>query len=118
MPPGTGKGLRTRWDHTEMIKHSALKAKSWVLDIFNKCAETSNILNGWGKPRVVSLLKPERDPTSKKSYRPISLLFILYKLYKRMFMALTIEQELIPDQAGFQTRAFNRWLNPEPYPVH
>ena len=56
---------------TEMIKHFGSKTKSWVLDLYNKCAETSNIPNGWKKARVVALLKPGKDPTSKKSYRTI-----------------------------------------------
>ena len=90
---------------TEMIKHFGPNTNSWLLDLFNECAETNKIPNGWKKARVVALLKPGKDPTSKKSYRPISLLCILYKLYERMVMARmapTVEEQLTPDQAGFR----------------
>ena len=53
----------------------------------------------------MALLKPGKDPTLKKSYRPISLLSILYKMYERMLLARIfphVEANLTPDQAGFR----------------
>ncbi len=50
-------------------------------------------------------IKTRKEQTSKKSYRPISLLCILYKLYERMVlarMAPTVEEQLTPDQARFR----------------
>ena len=57
------------------------------------------------KARVVGLLKPGKDLESPKSYRPISLLCNLYKLYERMTLSCMIhivEENLTPDQAGFR----------------
>ncbi|GFS13888.1 RNA-directed DNA polymerase from mobile element jockey-like [Elysia marginata] len=92
---------------TEMIQHFGPKTMSWVLSLFNKCVGTCRIPNGWRKTKVVALLKPGKDPKVPKSYRPISLSCILYKLYERMIMArmsLTVEENLTPDQAGFRPR--------------
>ena len=50
-------------------------------------------------------MKPGKDPEHPKSYRPISLLCILYKVYERMVMARispSVEEQLTPDQAGFR----------------
>jgi len=53
----------------------------------------------------VALLKPAKDPELASSYRPISLLCHLYKLYERMIlgrMEKIVESKLIPHQAGFR----------------
>ena len=57
------------------------------------------------KKKVVALLKPNKDPTNPKSYRPISLLCTLYKLYERLILnriSNTVDNLLTPDQAGFR----------------
>ena len=90
---------------TEMIQHFGAKTRTWVLAMINKCAETHTIPRAWRRAKVVALLKPGKNPNDKKSYRPISLLCILYKLYERMIMARispTVEEQLTPDQAGFR----------------
>jgi len=104
----TGKAPGLDGITTEMIQHFGPKTMSWVLNLFNNCADTCRIPNGWRKARgVVALLKPGKgkDPNAAKSYRPISLLCILYKLYERMIMdrmSPTVEEKLNPDQAGFR----------------
>ena len=52
---------------TEMIQHFGPTTKKWILTLMNKCASTSNIPKTWRKARVVALLKPGKDPTSKKA---------------------------------------------------
>ena len=101
----TGKAAGIDGITTEMIKHFGPGTKTWILALLNKCALTSSIPKTWRKSRVVALLKPGKDPTNKKSYRPISLLSIVYKLYERMILARIspkIEEELTKDQAGFR----------------
>ena len=59
----------------------------------------------WRQTRVVALLKPGKDPSSPKSFRPISLLCHLYKLYERLILnrlSPIIEHVRIPEQAGFR----------------
>ncbi|GFR95234.1 RNA-directed DNA polymerase from mobile element jockey-like [Elysia marginata] len=101
----TGKAAGLDGITTEMIQHFGPKTMSWVLNLFNNCVRICSIPNGWRKTKVVALLKPGKDPKVPKSYRPISLLCILYKLYERIIMArmsLTAEENLTPDQAGFR----------------
>ena len=103
LKPGKAPGLDGIT--TEIIQHFGIQTRSWVLALLNDCATTFNIPKIWRRARVVALLKPGKDPENKKSYRPISLLCILYKLYERMIMARmypTVEQQLSPDQAGFR----------------
>ena len=89
----------------EMILHFGKATRDWILSMVNNSAESCAIPATWRKAKVVALLKPGKDPTLKKSYRPISLLSILYKMYERMILARIfplVEEKLTPDQAGFR----------------
>ena len=71
----------------------------------NNSAASCGIPATWRKAKVVALLRPVKDPTLKKSFRPISLLSILYKMYERIILARIfpyVEANLTPDQAGFK----------------
>ena len=99
-----GKASGLEGSTTEIIKHFSHNTNSLILDLFNESSKTNKIPNGWKKARVVDLLKPGEDSISKKSFRPFSLPYILYRLYERMVMARmvsTVEEQLTPDQAGF-----------------
>ena len=77
----------------------------WVLSLLNACARTLRLPRLWRQARVVALLKPGKDPSSPKSFRPISLLCHLYKLFERLILnrlSPVIEHVLIPEQAGFR----------------
>ncbi|KAK3893288.1 hypothetical protein Pcinc_002844 [Petrolisthes cinctipes] len=100
-----GKAVGLDGITTEVIQHFGTRARSWVLALFNNCATTFCIPKIWGRARVVALLKPGKDPKIRKSYRPIFLLCILYKLYERMIMVRmfsTVEEQQSRDQAGFR----------------
>ena len=89
----------------EMVKHFGPTTKSRFLSLMNSCVESCTIPKLWRQARVVALLKPGKDPNNSKSYRPISLLCILYKIYERMILARispNVEEHLSPDQAGFR----------------
>ena len=103
LKPGKAAGLDGIT--TEMIQHFGEKTKKWILTMINESATLSIIPNIWRKAKVCALLKPGKDPESRKSYRPISLLCILYKVYERMILARIsslVESQLTPDQAGFR----------------
>ena len=54
---------------------------------------------------IVYLLKPGKDPSVAKSFRPISLLCHTYKLFERLILnriAEHVDAKLIPEQAGFR----------------
>ena len=58
----------------------------------------------WRQAKIIAILKPGKDSSIPKNYRPISLLWHTYKLYERMILnriAPAIEQHLINEQAGF-----------------
>ncbi len=89
---------------TEMVTHFGPSAKGWLLSLMNNCASSHKIPKIWKRARVVVLLKPGKDQ-SLKSYWPISLLCLLYKLYERMILSRiceTVEDNLSADQAGFR----------------
>ena len=76
-----------------------------VLSLLNACARTRRLPILWRQARVVALLKPGKDPSSPKSFSPISLLCHLYKLYERLILnhlSPIVEHVLIPEQAGFR----------------
>ena len=53
----------------------------------------------------MALLKPAKDPSVAKSFRPISLLCHTYKLLERLILnriAEHVDAKLIPEQAGFR----------------
>ena len=59
----------------------------------------------WRQSKIIAILKHGKDSAIPKSYRPISLLSHIYKLYERMILnriAPTIEQHLIKEQVGLR----------------
>ena len=92
---------------TEEIKNvGPVTMLQWVLILLNACARTHRLPRlWWRQARVVALLKPGKDPSSPKSFRPISRLCHLYKLYERLILnrlSPVIKYVLIPEQAGFR----------------
>ena len=73
--------------------------------MYNTCIQTQHIPTIWRKAIIIALLKPGKDPNLPKSYRPISLLCITYKLFERLLLSRLspqIDVEIIKDQAGFR----------------
>ena len=90
---------------TELIKQFGPKARDWLLRFFNNCTETKKIPKIWRQAKVVALLKPGKDQSVAKSFRPISLLCHTYKLFKRLILnriAEHMDAKRIPEQAGFR----------------
>ena len=73
--------------------------------LFNNCTETKKIPKIWRQAKVVALLKPGKDPSVAKSFRPISLLCHTYKLFERLMLnrvAEHVDAKLFPEQTGFR----------------
>ena len=87
-------------ERTPSIKQFGPKARD--------CTETKKIPKIWRQAKVVALLKPGKDPSVAKSFRPISLLCHTYKLFERLILnriacrTRRCEAKLIPEQAGFR----------------
>ncbi|CAJ1061372.1 Hypp2004 [Xyrichtys novacula] len=89
----------------EMLQHLGPKAKTWLLKMLNTCMAQKTIPPVWRQAKVVAIPKPAKDPSSPKSYRPISLICITYKLYERLLLQRLmplIDTKLTKDQAGFR----------------
>ena len=101
----TGKAIGLDNIFNEEIKHFGPLMRKWILQLMNKCMLTKNIPKIWRKTRIIALLKPGKDPAHAKSFRPISLLCHLYKLFERLILnrlAPVAEPAIIPQQAGFR----------------
>ena len=100
-----GKAAGLDENLTGEIKNFGPVTMQWVLSLLNACARTHRLPRLWRQARVVALLKPGKDPSRPKSFRPISLLCHLYKLYERLILnrlSPIIEHVRIPEQAGFR----------------
>ena len=90
----------------EQLKHLGPKAHKWLLTMLNICFMENKIPTIWRQSKIIAILKPGKDSSIPKNYRPISLLCHTYKLYERMILnriAAAIEQHLIKEQAGFRS---------------
>ena len=88
-----------------MLQHLGNKAKPWLLYMLIECTRTKHIPSIWRKAKVIAIQKPVKDPSSPKSYRPISLLRITYTLYERLILMRIytplVDEKLTKYQAGF-----------------
>lgn len=86
---GLTEDLKDRKDlMIEEIKHLGPLAATWILDWYNYGFETHRIPKMWKKTKVVALLKPGKSPLNPKSYKPVSPLCHLYKLFDRLFSTI------------------------------
>ena len=103
LKPGKAIGLDNI--STEEIKNFGPEAKRWLLQLYNQCLETHKLPKIWKRAHVTALLKPGKDPSLPKNYRPISLLSHTYKLFERLLLnrlSPFVDERLIPEQAGFR----------------
>ena len=89
------------------LKHLSRGSFAFVADIFNRCWELSYFPSTWKLAKVIPILKPGKDPSVPKSYRPISLLSALSKLFEKSIQSrllfFTDENGVLPEeQFGFR----------------
>ena len=90
----------------EQLKHLGQKANKWLDRMLNVCFTGNKIPKIWRQSKIIAILKPGKDSTMPKNYKPITLLCHTYKLYERMILnriAPVVEQRVIKEQAGFMT---------------
>jgi ribonuclease HI len=89
------------------LKNLPNNALLFLLQIFNDILYTGQCPSAWKETKVVSILKPGKPPNDANSYRPISLLSCVRKLFEKMlcirmdFWAEKFEI-LSPSQFGFR----------------
>ena len=91
------------------LKRLPQRAVSFLVHIFNAVLLTHNFRSVWKHARVISILKPGKDPALPSCYWPISLLDTFGKLFEKILLARILhvvsECGLMRDeQFGFRPR--------------
>ena len=90
----------------EVILHAGAVLKSWLRDFLYSCLHRLKIPKIWRRALVVAIPKPKPQPVADpKSYRPISLLCVPYKILEKLIYARVeplIDPLLPKEQAGFR----------------
>ena len=63
------------------LKRHPQRAVSRLVQIFNAILLTHHFPTVWQHARLISILKPGKDPALPSSYRPISLMYTIGKLF-------------------------------------
>ena len=90
----------------ELILHSGAALKSWLRDFLSSCLRRFKIPKIWRRELVVAIPKSTKNVGDPKSYRPISLLCVPYKILERLIYARVeplIDPLLPKEQAGFRS---------------
>ena len=92
-----------------LIKQLPQAALKKIVTIFNAVLKLKYVPNQWKKAEIIVLLKSGKPPSSPGSYRPISLLPIIGKLFERLYIRRLVKivdnKKLITnDQFGFRSK--------------
>jgi hypothetical protein len=74
------------------LKHLPQRVVSLLVLIFNAIRLTHHFPSVWKHARVISILKPGKDPALPSSYRPISLLDTISKLFEKILLARILHE--------------------------
>ena len=91
----------------KVLKELPEKGIRYITQIFNAILRTGHFPDQWKVAQVLLIPKPGKPPEEPKSYRPISLLPVLSKVFEKLLLErlrpLLNEKNLIPDhQFGFR----------------
>ena len=88
---------------TVHLKHIGPAGIEYLTHIFNLSLKFSQIPDIWKTSKIIPLLKPGKDPTESKSYRPVSLLCPAIKIMERLILPTLTQHLPVPDiQHGFR----------------
>ena len=91
----------------KLLFHAGPGLKSWIRGFLSSCLSQLKIPKVWSGTLVVAIPTPSKSLEDPKSYRPISLLCVLYKIFERLIYngVKPIVDSLLPkEQAGFRYR--------------
>ena len=90
---------------TELISHAGVALKFWLCGFLSSSLRHLKIPKVWRRVVVVAIPKPKKPVQNPKSYHPIFLLCVPYKILERLIHAVVepIVDPLFPrEQAGFR----------------
>jgi hypothetical protein len=88
-----------------VLRHLPKRAITFLTKVFNAVLRRQYFPPARKHARVVSILKPGKDPTLPSSYRPISLLDTVGKLFEKILLARVLREAKERDeQFGFRPR--------------
>lgn len=91
----------------KLIKELPIKAKHLIQHLFNAILRINYYPTAWKLSKIIMIPKPGKNPTEVKSYRPISLLPVLSKLFEKLLLdkIQPFLQQIIPQhQFGFRNK--------------
>jgi len=103
LKPGKSQGLDSIFP--KFILHARSALKSWFCNFLTSCMHQLKIPKIWRRALVIAIPKPEKPLEDPKSYCPISLLCVPFKILERLIYARVeaINDPLFPEeQAGFR----------------
>ena len=98
----------------EFLMHCDSKCLNWMREFYSLCLRHVTVLKIWRRATVVAILKPNKLVGDPKSYRPISLLCVPYKVLERLLLLRlnpVVDPQLPNEQAVILTRAFYSTTN-------
>jgi hypothetical protein len=92
-----------------VIKNFPTAALQLLVDIFNACLRSGFFPSAWKIGKIFPIAKPGKDSSSPDSYRPITLLPIIGKIFEKIILSRILEfvednQILRDQQFGFRAR--------------
>ena len=91
--------------HPEFAIHQSAKKTAWLCLFFTSCFRRAKLPKTWRRATVVALPKPNKPAQDPKSYRPISLLCVPFKILERLIHSRidpVVDPYLPREQAGFR----------------
>ncbi|KAJ4944262.1 hypothetical protein JOQ06_012807 [Pogonophryne albipinna] len=91
--------------HPEFVTHQSTTTSGWLCAFFSSCYRRSKLPKIWRRASIIALPKPNKPAEDPKSYRPISLLCVPFKILERMIHSRiepVVDSQLPREQAGFR----------------
>ena len=90
--------------HPEFILHAGKVAITWLQKFYSTCIRRLRIPKIWRRAVIIAIPKPNKPINDPKSYRPISLLCVPFKILEYIIhthLEPIINPQQPPEQAGF-----------------
>lgn len=92
--------------HNSILKNLPQKAIVFLTKLMNGCLQLGYFPRIWKTAKVIAIKKPNKDGRMPASYRPISLLSVLAKLFEAVIYSRLLgatEQSIQDEQFGFRS---------------